>query len=340
MGNRKLSNGLLGLSAGFAAGYVLYQQIFSWRILQNASVPRSLTQYDENRRQGRFMAGMDQMESCETDAYVMTHTIEDGIERVTYTPKQRRFQTPIVMQHGMWHAAWCWGPWQELLASWGWESHAHSLPGHGRSPEQRPIRRCTLDYYLPFLKAEIDRLPRKPVLMGHSMGGALVQWYFRYIDDQLPAAVLVSPWVSHNALIAGLPLFLKADPVGVFRVLTDWSATPFVRSPQAAAHLLLGENRAVTPEWLHEQLGPESALVMMQHNPPHWYPPNKVATPILWIAAENDAVLSLDSQRRSAAHYQADFIVVEKAGHNIMHERCQAEVAQAIHDWLVQQEVD
>ena len=35
-------------------------------------------------------------------------TLEDGIERVTYTPSRRCFQTPILMQHGMWHGAWCW----------------------------------------------------------------------------------------------------------------------------------------------------------------------------------------------------------------------------------------
>ncbi len=340
MVNKKLSNCLLGLGAGFVAGYALYQQIFSWRILQKASVPRSLTQYDESRCRLSHPGGSIEIDGCETDAYIMTHVIEDGIERVTYIPKQRRFQTPIVMQHGMWHAAWCWEPWQELLAVWGWESHAHSLPGHGRSPEGRPIRLCTLDYYLAFLKAEIQRLPRKPVLMGHSMGGALAQWYFQYIDDHLPAAVLVSPWVSHNAFADALLPFLKADPLGVLGVMIDWSAAPFVRSPESAARLLLSEERAVTSEWLHERLGPESALVMMQHNPPHWYPPDHVATPILWVAAGKDAVITLDGQRRSAAHYGAELMVVENAGHNIMHERRQAEVAQAIHDWLTRQGID
>jgi pimeloyl-ACP methyl ester carboxylesterase len=98
-------------------------------------------------------------------------SVEGGIERVVYRPHNRRFNTPIVMQHGMWHGAWCWQGWQELLAEWGWESHAHSLPGHASSPTQRPIRWCTLGYYLDFLKAEIDRQPRRPILMGHSMAG-------------------------------------------------------------------------------------------------------------------------------------------------------------------------
>lgn len=327
----------LGLGAGFAAGYVLYQQAFAWRQLQAASVPRALTQYRHALVQTARLTEQIEPVRDETDTYLRTHTIEGGIERIVYTPKQRRYETPILMTHGMWHAAWCWQPWQELFAAWGWESHAYSLPGHGQSPAQRPVRLCTLDYYLAFYKAEVDRLPRKPVLMGHSMGGALAQWYFRYIDDDLPAAVLVAPWVYDNNITDGLLLFLKADPAGVLRILTDWSATPLMRSPESVARLLLGPNAGVSPEWLHARLGPESSLVMMQHMPPHWYPPAQVHTPILWVAGEKDVVVSLDGQRRSAVHYGADLMVVEGAGHNLMHERNQSEIAHAIHQWLEQQ---
>jgi hypothetical protein len=38
-------------------------------------------------------------------SYRVSHTIQDGIERVVYTPHARRFATPIVLQHGMWYGA-------------------------------------------------------------------------------------------------------------------------------------------------------------------------------------------------------------------------------------------
>jgi len=62
------------------------------------------------------------METQKTKTYDVQHTVENGIERVIYTPRQRRFETPILMQHGMWHSAWCWQHWQELFAEWGWEN--------------------------------------------------------------------------------------------------------------------------------------------------------------------------------------------------------------------------
>jgi hypothetical protein len=66
--------------------------------------------------------------------FQITHTVTDGIERIVYTPHTRRFETPIVMQHGLWHGARCWQKWQAFLAEMGWESHAHSLPRHAGSP--------------------------------------------------------------------------------------------------------------------------------------------------------------------------------------------------------------
>jgi pimeloyl-ACP methyl ester carboxylesterase len=319
---------------GAALGYAAAQQAWLHSRLRRIDPSRSLAEHANCAS-----PGLQELERQESETFTKIHAVEQGIERIVYLPKVRRFATPLLFQHGMWHGAWCWQPWQELFAAWGWESVAVSLPGHAGSPEQRPIRLCTLDYYLGFLKAEIDRLPTRPVLFGHSMGGALAQWYFRYAGERLPAAVLVAPWVSHNAQRDALWLFLKADPLGALLVMADWSTTPYVRSPAVAARLLLGKHATVTPEWLHARLGPESAMITFQHNPPYWRPADRVDTPILWIAAGADAVISVEGARRSAAHYGADFWVAEGAGHNLMMEKNQAEIAQRAQDWLVQQEI-
>ena len=46
----------------------------------------------------------------------VTKTLKDGIEWISYRPAEKRHETPILFQHGMWHAAWCWQGWQEALA--------------------------------------------------------------------------------------------------------------------------------------------------------------------------------------------------------------------------------
>jgi pimeloyl-ACP methyl ester carboxylesterase len=234
----------------------------------------------------------------------------------------------------MWHAAWCWEPWQKLFAGWGWESIAYSLPGHGKSAVQRPVWLCTLDYYLAFLKDEVQRLPNKPVLMGHSMGGALVQWHLKHIADDLPAAVLVAPWTSHNAFRDSLPLLLKLDLPGCFLAALAWNAYPFVRSPQRAAAALISEGACLSPQELHAQLGTESALVMLQHNPPHWAPPENARTPLLLLAGEKDTLVGAEPLRHSAEFYRAEYILVKEAGHNLMMEKKHHQTAETICNWL------
>jgi len=324
-----------GVGLGVIGGYIVAQQ--SWALWQiaNKRVERTISTHANQAPSGCTFSG-----TSETETYVKTHTTEDGIERIVYTPKQRRFETPIVMQHGMWHGAWCWQLWQELFAEWGWETHAHSLPGHAGSATQRPIHRCTLDYYLAFLKDEVERMSRSPVLMGHSMGGALTQWYLKHITDELPAVVLVAPWVSHCAIRDGLPRFIRLDPLGCLLVMLHWSATPFVRNPRRAAKALMSARAVYSPEELHAKLTPESALIFYQHNPPFWSPPEHVEAPMLWLAGEEDAVIGEAAQRRSAAHYDADYVLVEKAGHNLMMEFNYRETAEKIHHWLAERGID
>jgi pimeloyl-ACP methyl ester carboxylesterase len=191
---------------------------------------------------------------------------------------------------------------------------------------------CTLDYYLGFLKAEVDRLAQPPVLMGHSMGGALTQWYLKYCGD-LPAAVLVAPWISHSTLL-DLPKVLALDPWLLPLSSLAWSATPWVRNPRQAAKVLITDGALISPEELYDRLGPESNLVVMQHNPPFWTPPDDVRTPLLWVTGEKDAVISVPQATRSAAFYQAEHIIVPEAGHNLMMEVSYWETARAIVEWL------
>jgi pimeloyl-ACP methyl ester carboxylesterase len=318
----------LGLGLGLPAGWFIAQLAWVAAKLARIDPAVSLAQHTNRGERGsRLLADR------ETDKYVMRHTVEDGIERIVYTPKQRTHVTPILLQHGMFHSAWCWQWWQALFAEWGWESVAVSLPGHGASPTQRPIELCTLDYYLGFLRAEVNRFEQPPVLVGHSMGGALTQWYLKYVGD-LPAAVLVAPWVSHSAMVDGLPLLLSLDPLVAVLMSMAWSSNPWIRTPDRAASLFISESALVTPEELHDHLGPESAIVVFQHNPPFWSPPDDIRTPLLWLSGERDAVVSVPGATRSAAFYQAAHIIVPEAGHNLMMEQSYWETARSIVDWL------
>jgi len=266
--------------------------------------------------------------------YTRERSVVDGIERITYKPLVKRYDTPLLFTHGMWHGAWCWQTWQQLFALWGWESVAFSLPGHGESAVQRPIRWCTLGYYTKFLEREIDRMAQKPIVIGHSLGTALCQRYLKSVGD-LPAAVMLSPWLSHR-MIGLFARYFGLDLAGGLAACLTLSATPAVRSPANAARIFLSESAVCTPEELHDGLCDESMWLVLQHNPPFWKPKTDTDTPLLWISAGKDLLIPEEQSRDSAKEFGADYMVAELAGHDLMMEPDHALTAAWIHDWLAQ----
>jgi pimeloyl-ACP methyl ester carboxylesterase len=257
-----------------------------------------------------------------------------GIERVICRPGVRKHATPILLLHGMWHGAWCWRDWQVLLAERGWDSTAISLPGHGASPALGPISGMTMTDYLAVVSAEIDRMPQRPVVIGHSMGGALAQWYLARVADDLPAVVMLASWTAQSTIADGTRLHLKRDLWGFLKSGFTHSVQPLVRDPRWTASLLLGPKAAITGEELHARLCEESYLVLGEHNPPKWKPKPNVASPMLWVAAERDAVISLEGARHSAEFYGAGFISIPNAGHDLMFDRDSSETLALIDAWL------
>jgi pimeloyl-ACP methyl ester carboxylesterase len=88
--------------------------------------------------------------------------------------------TPVVFVHGLWLHASSWQPWMELFREAGYEPTAPGWPGipdtipeARQHPEQIPPAgtREVADHYAKI----IGTLPAKPIVVGHSFGGLVVQ---------------------------------------------------------------------------------------------------------------------------------------------------------------------
>ena len=108
--------------------------------------------------------------------------------------------TPILFVHGAFAGAWMWDEvYLPHFAAAGYEAWALSLRGHGESEGREIIDHHSIRDYVEDVMTVADAMPAPPVLVGHSMGGFVVQ---KALERRpAPAAVLMAS-VPPQGLVA------------------------------------------------------------------------------------------------------------------------------------------
>lgn len=238
-------------------------------------------------------------------------------------------QRPLLFVHGAWHASWCW---TEHFLPWfterGFACHAIDLRGHGQSTNTRSLRFTRIRHYVDDVHHVVDQLTREPIIVGHSMGGLVVQRLLERID--LPGAVLLAPDPVGGAWRATLRV-LRHHPMAFVKANLTWSLWPIVSSEQRSRDLLFGDDMSdAEVRRLHCKLQDESylayldMLLMVRPRPP------LVHTPVEVIAGSSDRIFGVEELRKTAKAYGAPLHVVEGAAHDLMLGRQWRQVAELI----------
>src|SRR5258706_2794785 len=99
---------------------------------------------------------------------------------------------PLLFVHGGYCDAWCWEPYfLPFFAERGYAAHALSLRGHGTSGGIESLFVAGLDDYVADVERVAATLPSPPVLIGHSMGAAIIERLMA--TRPVRAAALLSP---------------------------------------------------------------------------------------------------------------------------------------------------
>jgi pimeloyl-ACP methyl ester carboxylesterase len=112
-------------------------------------------------------------------------------------------KNPVLFVHGLWLHAESWNPWIEFFRANGYGATAASWPGDSESTvatRKRPdaVAGYGVTEIADHIAAQIKSFGRKPILIGHSFGGLLVQNLLG--RDLAAAAVAIDP-----APIKGVP---------------------------------------------------------------------------------------------------------------------------------------
>src|SRR5208282_1535785 len=117
---------------------------------------------------------------------------EPNLEVRSRLPARSNSRPPLLFVHGGYCDAWCWEPhFLPWFASRGYPSHALSLRGHGASGGRESLFVASLDDYVADVERVRAALPAPPVLIGHSMGAAIIERLLA--DSAVPAAALLAP---------------------------------------------------------------------------------------------------------------------------------------------------
>jgi len=255
-------------------------------------------------------------------------------EVLTRAPAGEAHATPLLFVHGAYAAAWCWEEhFLQFFADAGYAAYAISLSGHGGTPGRKQLDSFSISDYGRDVAAVVAQLPAPPVLIGHSMGGFVLQKYLeRY---EAPAAVLMCAVPPQGLLSAALGMMFSKP--GMMKDLNN------LMSGGKASLETLREALFAQPVDL-EDLKRYYKRSQSESHRAIWDMslfgmPNVgrvKRTPLLVQGAEHDHLIPASLVSMTARTYGIKAHIFPGMGHGLMLERDWKQPAQQILDWLLE----
>jgi len=256
------------------------------------------------------------------------------LELITRRPEAGAHGRPLLFVHGAYAGAWCWDEhFLPYFAGHGYTAHALSLSGHGGSPDRARLDGYSIDDYVGDVVRVVETLGNSPVLIGHSMGGFVVQKYLEHGDA--PAAVLLSSVPPQGLMASALGLAFRRPSLmndlnrllGGGRVDVESLRRALFHQPVDKADLRR-YLRASQPE-SHRAIWDMSLF-----NLPRVHLVGRI--PLLVVGAAHDELIPPGQVELTARSYGVAAHIVPDIGHGMMLERGWQNVAEMVRKWLEQ----
>jgi pimeloyl-ACP methyl ester carboxylesterase len=257
------------------------------------------------------------------------------LEVIEKAPQRDSGKPPLLFVHGAWHGAWCWDEYfLDFFADKGYRAVALSLRGHGNSTAPKSMRLCSIADFVADVDAVARTLPGPPIVVGHSMGGFVVQKYLESHDA--PAAVLLA-----SAPPTGITGFLlrrfrrhpwhTAAALARTRSLRGIGGTPELAREAFFSASTPDADVARYTALLCEEYALRIAVDMLLLELPKRH---LVTAPLLVLGADDDACFTQKEVRSTATAYQTEAEFFPNMSHDAMLDPGWIAVAERIHDWL------
>ena len=258
---------------------------------------------------------------------------ETRLEVRSRLPAKPGGRPPLLFVHGGYCDAWCWEPYfLPWFAARGYAAHALSLRGHGASGGRESLFVAGLDDYAADVEHVAGTLPSPPVLIGHSMGAAIVE------------RLMVTRPLRAAAILAPIP------PGGLAPVasrLLIWQPEYLVKMQRLDAPHLAGDVlSALRPMYFSDNVAPkilaEAVMHLTVESPRalmdlmlRLHDGKPVAPAKLFVlGARDDRISTPGDVKATASLYGLQATIVPGLAHMLMLEREWETAAQPLLDWL------
>jgi non-heme chloroperoxidase len=241
---------------------------------------------------------------------------------------------PVLLIHGAYAGAWCWQRYfMPHLAQLGLEVYALSLRGHGGSGGHHYLHFNRLRDYARDVRRALDQIGAPAVLVGHSMGGLVVQKFLE--RHAVPGAALMASIPPSGLLQSSARLALR-DPLLYQQLNLIQLGGYHLISVQALRRALFRPDtplEQVAPYLGHLQAESLAALVDMTLTDLP-VTARGTANPILVMGAGADALFSVSEVRETALAFGVEPLIFDGMPHAMMLDRDWRLPADALARWV------
>ncbi len=259
------------------------------------------------------------------------------LEVLERQPAVKTNHAPIVFVHGAFAGAWCWGEhFLDHFAKHGHPAYALSLRGHGESEGRDALLWTSLADYADDVGSVLAQLGPRVILVGHSMGGMVVQ---KCLERQPAAAAILMASVPPRGLVGPNLAMILRDPalwIGLGVAQVGGSTFGSLHMVRRALFATAVSDRTV--ERVVGQSQMESQRVVFDLS--GWDLPDVERvrqTPILVLGAADDALVAEEHVRATAKAYAAKCEVFPNMAHAMMLELTWERVAHSMLAWIKEQ---
>jgi pimeloyl-ACP methyl ester carboxylesterase len=228
----------------------------------------------------------------------------------------------LLFVHGSYCGAWVWAEhFMPFFARHGWTSHAVSLRGHGES--EGGFNYASVADYVADIHTAMDHVGGEVILVGHSMGGLLVQHCLSG-DDRIRGAVLMSSVPPSGLMSSTLHLSMFSPDVCLQFGLLQALGPSMVKGDVIRRAFFSDATPADTLTHLLPRLQKESHRICAElFNPARPRLPLGSRRPdILVMGGDRDVLVPASALMETATYFDAELSMLLGAPHGLMLDDC------------------